>query len=140
MTEVSPGSLLSGTLGELVEAQAIYNGVRGAGADLDPPLWTQAEAVVPNKALSQAVHITCQRNFSMQRDERKRAAQPPPTRWVAGRLYLSILPAGTRDTLTETHTHGFGFIAICGGIPRSCSPLSFLHSPSPTGSRSASTC
>jgi hypothetical protein len=34
--------------------------------------------------------------------------------WVAGRLYLSILPAGTRDTLTETHTHGFGLVAICG--------------------------
>ncbi len=37
-----------------------------------------------------------------------------PTRWVAGRLYLSILPEGTRDTLTETHTHGFGLVAICG--------------------------
>ena len=33
---------------------------------------------------------------------------------MAGRLYLSILSAGTRDTLTETHMHGFGLIAICG--------------------------
>jgi len=33
---------------------------------------------------------------------------------VAGRVYLSIIPAGTRDTLTETRTHGFGLVAICG--------------------------
>ena len=37
-----------------------------------------------------------------------------PTRRVAGRLSISILPAGTRDTLTQTRTHGFGHIAICG--------------------------
>jgi hypothetical protein len=45
---------------------------------------------------------------------RKESGAATPTRWVAGRLYLSILPAGTRDTLTETHTHGFGLVAICG--------------------------
>ena len=28
----------------------------------------------------------------------------------------SILPAGTRDTLTQTRTHGFGLIAICGTL------------------------
>ena len=50
----------------------------------------------------------------MQLDERERRSHPHPTRWVVGRLYLSILPAGTRDTLTETHTHGFGLVAICG--------------------------
>jgi hypothetical protein len=36
---------------------------------------------------------------------------------VAGRLYLSILPPGTRDTLTQTRTHGFGLVAICGINP-----------------------
>ena len=45
---------------------------------------------------------------------KKESGAATPTRWVVGRLYLSILPAGTRDTLTETHTHGFGLIAICG--------------------------
>ena len=45
---------------------------------------------------------------------RKESGAATPTRWVAGRLYLSILPAGTRDTLTETRTHGFGLVAICG--------------------------
>ena len=33
---------------------------------------------------------------------------------MAGRLYISILPAGTRGTLAETRTHGFGLVAICG--------------------------
>ena len=47
---------------------------------------------------------------------RKESGAATPTRWVAGRLYLSILPAGTRDTLTETHTHGFGLVAICGTL------------------------
>ena len=45
---------------------------------------------------------------------KKESGAATPTRWMAGRLYLSILPAGTRDTLTETHTHGFGLVAICG--------------------------
>jgi hypothetical protein len=33
---------------------------------------------------------------------------------VAGRLYLSIIPAGTRDTLTQTRTHAFGLVDTCG--------------------------
>jgi hypothetical protein len=49
----------------------------------------------------------------MQRDEMRRAAQPL-TRRVAGRLYLSIIPAGIRDTLTQTRTHAFGLVATCG--------------------------
>ena len=35
---------------------------------------------------------------------------------MAGRLYISILPAGTRGTLAETRTHGFGLVAICGTL------------------------
>ncbi len=45
---------------------------------------------------------------------RKESGAATPTQRVAGSLYLSILPAGTRDTLTETRTHGFGLIDICG--------------------------
>ena len=51
---------------------------------------------------------------SMQRDEMQRAGQhSPPGGWPSG-IYLSIIPAWTRDTLTETRTHGFGLVAICG--------------------------
>jgi hypothetical protein len=75
---------------------------------------------------------------------KKESGAATPTRWVAGRLYLSILPAGTRDTLTETHTHGFGFIAICGlqrgpwSMPRGTSAASPPTAtkgtpPAPTG-------
>jgi hypothetical protein len=37
-----------------------------------------------------------------------------PAQRVAGGLYPSLIPAGTRDTLTQTRTHGFGLVAICG--------------------------
>jgi hypothetical protein len=36
-----------------------------------------------------------------------------PARRVAGGLCPFIIPAGTRDTLTQTRTHGFGLVAIC---------------------------
>jgi hypothetical protein len=52
----------------------------------------------------------------MQRDEMQRAGQhSPPGGWPSG-IYLSIIPAWTRDTLTETRTHGFGLVAICGTL------------------------
>ena len=41
------------------------------------------------------------------------AAATPPW-WVAGRRHPSIVPVGTRDTLTQMPTHGFGIVAICG--------------------------
>jgi hypothetical protein len=128
-----------------------------------------------------------------------------PTRRVVCRIYLSIIPAGTRDTLMQTHPHypllrsmtrlpvpdtlrtdrsqpfsivswviadsvvdlhmllqnvldcGQGLHKTSTLIPppdvrrsqrpwhsgiqwSSCSPLSFLHSSPPTGSRSASSC
>jgi hypothetical protein len=37
-----------------------------------------------------------------------------PARRVAGGLCPFIIPAGTRDTLTQTRTHGFGLVTICG--------------------------
>ncbi len=45
---------------------------------------------------------------------KKESGAATPTRRVAGRLYISILPAGTRVMLAETRTHGFGLVAICG--------------------------
>ena len=44
--------------------------------------------------------------------DRERRSHPHP---AGGRQALHLLlPAGTRDTLTQTRTHGFGRIAICG--------------------------
>jgi len=50
----------------------------------------------------------------MQQDERRTEPQPPPPRGVAGRRHHSIVPVGTSDTLTQTPTHGFGIVTICG--------------------------
>jgi hypothetical protein len=42
------------------------------------------------------------------------SAAATPAQWVAGGLYPSIVPVGTRDTLTQTRTHGSGLVDICG--------------------------